>query len=62
MSLHVKAVDARYHENCMRVLLPLDVAEQWAASDQISLSLQREHNSGPSVLVEKDFQCLNCDA
>jgi hypothetical protein len=61
VSLHLKAIGARYHQNCIRVLLPLDMAEQWVGSEQVSLSLRRDDDNGPSLLVEKDFQCLNCD-
>ena len=54
-------MEARYFQDCIRVLLPLEIAQQWADSDQVSLSLNRAVNSGPSLLVEKDFQCLHSD-
>lgn len=58
-SAHVKTLDAQYRQNCIRVLIPLDVVEQWVDSDQVSLS-QGASESGPSLLIEKDFQCLHC--
>ncbi len=54
-------MEARYYHDCIRVLLPLDMAQQWADSEQVSLSLQRADDSGPSLLIEKDFQCLHSD-
>ena len=60
-STHVKTLDAQYRQNCLRVLVPLELAEQWADSDQVSFSLQRADDSGPSLLIEKDFQCLHCE-
>jgi hypothetical protein len=54
-------MDTRYDRDCIRVLLPLKKAEEWAESDQVSISLQHADESGPSVLIEKDFQCLNCE-
>ena len=59
-SAHVKTLDAQYRQNCIRVLVPLDVVEQWVDSDQVSLS-QSASESGPSLLIEKDFQCLHCN-
>ncbi len=54
-------MDTRYERDCIRVLLPLKTAEGWAESDQVSISLRRADYSGPSLLIEKDFQCLNCE-
>jgi len=54
-------MEARYYHDCIRVLLPLDMAQQWADSEQVSLSLQRADDSGPSLLIEKDFRCLHPD-
>jgi hypothetical protein len=50
-------MEVRYLQDCIRVLLPLDMAQEWAGSDQISLSLNRA--GGPSLFIEKDFQCLH---
>ena len=54
-SAHVKTLDAQYRQNRIRVLIPLEMVQQWADSDQISLS-QSASDSGPSLLIEKDFQ------
>ena len=58
-SADVTTLRAQYRQNCIRVLIPLDTVQQWADSDQISLS-QSASDSGPSLLIEKDFQCLHC--
>ena len=61
-SSHLRVMEARYYQDSIRVLLPIDMAEQWAAgSDQVSLSLRCDDDSGPSLLVEKDFQCLHSE-
>ena len=54
-------MEARYYQDCIRVLLPLDVAQEWADSDQVSLSLHHADDSSPSLLIEKDFKCLHPD-
>jgi hypothetical protein len=51
---------ARYRQDCIRVLLPIEMALEWADSDQ-TRSPSSEDDSGPSLLVEKDFQCLHRD-
>ena len=56
-SSQLAVMEVRYLQDCIRVLLPLDMAQEWAGSDRISLSLNREY--GPSLLIEKDFQCLH---
>jgi hypothetical protein len=58
-SSQLTAMEVRYLQDCIRVLLPLDMAEEWAGSDRISLSLSRA--GGTSLLIEKDFQCLHRD-
>jgi len=60
-SSQLTEMEARYSQDCIRVLLPLSMAQEWASSDQISLSLDRAENSGPSLLIEKDFKCLHDD-
>jgi hypothetical protein len=60
-SSQLTAMEAQYRQDCIRVLLPLDMAQEWASSDQISLYLNRAAGSGPSLLIEKDFQCLHRD-
>jgi hypothetical protein len=56
-SSQLTGMEVRYLQDCIRVRLPLDMAEEWAGSDRISLSLSRA--GGPSLLIEKDFQCLH---
>jgi hypothetical protein len=58
-SSRLTAMEVQYVQGCIRVRLPLDMAEEWAGSDRISLSLSRARDSGPSLLIEKDFQCLH---
>jgi len=54
----VTAMDAEYRQDCIRIVIPLDLAHEWAESDQPSLSLHRTAG-GPSLLIEKDLQCLH---
>jgi hypothetical protein len=56
-SSQLTAMEVQYVQDCIRVRLPPDMAEEWAGSDRISLSLNRA--GGPSLLIEKDFQCLH---
>lgn len=56
-SPQLTVMEARYLQHCIRVLLPLDMAQEWAGSKCISLSSNPE--DGPSLLIEKDFQCLH---
>ena len=53
------AMEAHLREGCIRILLPLTLAQEWAGSDQVSLSLNSGEGGGPSLLIEKDFQCLH---
>ncbi len=56
-SSQLTVMEVHYLQGCIRVLLPLAMAQEWAGSDRTSLSLNRE--GGPSLLIEKDFQCLH---
>jgi hypothetical protein len=58
-SSQLTMMEVRFLEDCIRVLLPLGMAQEWAGSDRISLSCN--HVGGPSLLIEKDFQCLHRD-
>jgi hypothetical protein len=58
-SSRLTVMEVQYLRDCIRVLLPLDMAQEWACSDRISLSLNRA--GGLSLLIEKDFQCLHRD-
>ncbi len=60
-SSQLTEMEAHYSQDCIRVLLPAGLAQEWATSDQISLSRDRAENSGPSLLIEKDFKCLHDD-
>lgn len=53
---------AEYCEDRLRVQVPQYIARQWADSDQVSLSRDGEAGGGPSLLIEKDFQCLHCES
>jgi len=55
----VTLIDVEYGEDCIRVFLPRDMAQAWAGSDQISLCSERAELGRPSLLIEKDFQCLH---
>ena len=61
VQVDLNTTQAQYRQDCIRVLLPLDMAEEWSGSDQASLSLNRTDVGGPSLLIEKDFQCLHRD-
>ena len=61
ISSQLKVMQAQYRQDCIRILLPIEVARRWAASDQISLSLNPRDGSGPALLVEKDFQCFHSE-
>jgi hypothetical protein len=54
-------MEARYYRDCIRVLLPLALAQNWVDSDQVSLSHDSAGDDGPSLLIEKDFQCLHSE-
>src|ERR1700687_4415543 len=56
-SSELTGMEVRYLQDCIRVRLPLDMAEEWGGADRISVSLSRA--GGPSLLIEKDFQCLH---
>ena len=58
-SSRLTVMEVHYLQDCIRVLLPLDMAQEWVGSDRISLSLNRA--GGLSLLIEKDFQCLHRD-
>jgi hypothetical protein len=60
-SSQVTEVETRYGQDCIRILVPLEIARAWAASDEVSLSANPGEGNGPSLLIEKDFQCLHRD-
>ena len=60
-SSHWRVMEARYYQDSIRILLPLEMADQWADSAQVSLSLNRTDDGGPSLLIEKDLECLHSE-
>jgi len=60
-SSRLTVMEAQYRQDCIRVLLPLDMAQEWSGSDQVLLSLNRTDVGGPFLLIENDFQCLHRD-
>jgi hypothetical protein len=60
-SSRLTEMEALYRQDCIRVLLPLEIAQEWSGSDKVSLSLNRTDVGGPFLLIEKDFQCLYRD-
>ena len=60
-SSELKEMDAQYRQDCIRILLPLDLAREWTESDRISLSLNRT-DGRPSLLIEKDLPCAHREA
>jgi hypothetical protein len=55
-----RGLGARFSEGRIRLTVPADAAERWAASDEVSLESEQQLGVGPSlrILVEKDFACL----
>lgn len=53
-------VSASFDDECIRVTLPLAVAERWQEPDEVTISGEQELPGGErlKILVEKDFQCL----
>jgi|SRR5882672_1508910 len=51
-------MEGRYLQGCIRVLLPSPWPRNGRAPTGFSLSLNRADDSGPPLLIEKDFQCL----
>jgi hypothetical protein len=48
-------MQANYSPGCLRIVLPSCLMEQWALSDLVGI----RGGSSPSLLIEKDFQCLH---
>ena len=61
ISSHFTVMEARYRQDRIRILLPLEIARKWTGSEQISLTLDSVVGGGPSLLIEKDFRCLHSD-
>ncbi len=53
----VASVESSFRDNRLTVVLPTQTATQWA-NDETAVSISAQH--GPtSLLVEKDFECLD---
>lgn len=54
-------LNALYTKNHVRVYVPADTARNWIDTDQVGLETQVDLGKGKqlSILVEKDFQCLD---
>src|SRR5258708_5049273 len=60
-SSHWGLMEAHYYHGCIRIRLPFDLAQQWADSDEVSLSRHGTDDGGPSLLIEKDRECLHSE-
>ncbi len=57
LTTHEKsATQAVFENNQITVYINCDIAKQWASTDQVGI--ETDSSVTPSVLVEKDFQCL----
>jgi len=54
----VTKIEAEYSGDRILVRVPVDMAREWVASDQVALSVVPP-GGGLSLLIEKDFQCLH---
>src|SRR5258708_1628580 len=59
-SIHAPRVAAEFDGHCIWVILPEGVMRSWTEGDDVTI--EARSNSGPHVLVEKDFQCLHKSA
>ena len=51
-----------FQNNELRLELPLNMIKEWANSDQVGIEKSIISKSGEelTLLIEKDFKCLNC--
>jgi len=56
----VAAVTAGFDHGCIAVTLPVKAAERWVTDDsEVSIRGNAEHDAGSlTLLIEKDFECL----
>jgi len=54
-------MEAQYRQDRIRILLPLEIAQKWTESEQISLTRDSVVGGSPSLWIEKDFRCLHSD-
>ena len=52
-------INATFHDHTISVVVPRNVAERWASSDEVSIHGE-ENSAGISLnlLIEKDFECM----
>ncbi len=57
----IKAVEASYQANQMVVNLPMEAAERWMTTSQVSIEAHNvlEDEKSLHILVEKDFPCTD---
>jgi hypothetical protein len=56
-SIDAPHVSAKFDGHRIWVILPEGVMRSWTEGDNVTIDARS--NSGPHVLVEKDFQCLH---
>lgn len=56
VSQEIQQISASFNHNKMEVLIPQSMASLWSSTDQVGIESVKD--SIPSVLIEKDFQCL----
>ena len=52
---NLKNISAEFSDGNMQILLPKEIAENWANSEVVGISAEVE---SLKILVEKDFKCL----
>src|SRR5580693_9065895 len=59
----LRAPQALYANNGLRILVPGADATEWVRSDRVGISGEQPLESGKSlaILIQKDFQCLHGD-
>ena len=57
----VEAIEAKFAENEILVLIPDHAARTWAASEQVGFDVEQPVAGGESlaIVIEKDFVCLD---
>lgn len=59
--IEMPEIAARYEGNEILISLPVEIANDWTNSDQISIkhNIQINQDEVLKILVEKDFKCLS---
>jgi hypothetical protein len=52
---------ARFSNGHLMILVPLDEARDWAATERVGIDASQPSSAGQSlrILIEKDFECLD---